>query len=524
VNQQLLGMALAALAAAPGARTDPDPDSDGDGLSDFAELHKYGTDPRSADSDGDGVPDSDWDERREFNYSVRAVMHVMAPFDVESMNDDYQDVRVLERTDDLLEFEVVVYPFNTVAEAIEPREDWGEQPAAMRRYLDPGPCSNWDEGMRAELLLELEEAGIALEEFDDASAATAVAEHLMERSKSEDCFTTFAVSFDDAGRPSVSPFQKGSVAGSLVNSGRSLEEQWERELFGRGMFENRVHGSCTSSAIYLTAGLRAAGIPTRTVVCTPVIDANDSREVAWIDRLSHHGLRAMLRRAARELRGSWASHTFNEVFVGGRWRRQNYANLGQNVLDPGGLGLMVHVHTFADHSEAGLVGWGDRQAHPQHGSLFGGPNPYSCVSLSDRFGVHASVPNEIIGPAEMRITSVFWYDDPRRSVETTLFDGGRTSNYLVVEFDRGEASGREALEFWKELPQDYVLRAAGRNDVVARGIPKFWGKECVFLLRIEPEELEGMPVGVEYAVAWSGPRDERDGRRWSVPRGATVAR
>src|SRR5687768_13188415 len=102
------GLALCSLAliaaALPGER-----DTDRDGLSDFHETHKYFSDPKRADSDGDGIPDGEWDERREHTYSVRAVLHVMAPFDVASMNDDYQDVRVLDQRPDLLEFEVVVY-------------------------------------------------------------------------------------------------------------------------------------------------------------------------------------------------------------------------------------------------------------------------------------------------------------------------------------------------------------------------------------------------------------------------------
>ena len=43
-----------------------DSDTDRDGLTDFAEVHKHFTDPKKADSDGDGIPDGDWDERREF--------------------------------------------------------------------------------------------------------------------------------------------------------------------------------------------------------------------------------------------------------------------------------------------------------------------------------------------------------------------------------------------------------------------------------------------------------------------------
>ena len=56
-----------------------DPDHDGDGLSDFQEVHKYRTDPNRPDSDSDGIPDGDWDERREFTYTVRSVVQVMPP-------------------------------------------------------------------------------------------------------------------------------------------------------------------------------------------------------------------------------------------------------------------------------------------------------------------------------------------------------------------------------------------------------------------------------------------------------------
>jgi hypothetical protein len=39
-------------------------DTDSDGLSDYDEYCKYRTDPTKKDSDGDGKPDGDWDERR----------------------------------------------------------------------------------------------------------------------------------------------------------------------------------------------------------------------------------------------------------------------------------------------------------------------------------------------------------------------------------------------------------------------------------------------------------------------------
>lgn len=505
-----------------------EPDADRDGLSDFQERHKYFTDPKKADSDGDGVPDGDWDERREFSYSVRAVMHVMAPFDPASMNDDYQDVRVLEQRPDLLEFEVVVYPFNTVAEAIAPDAGWRKPGAEAKEFLRPGACSNWDKELQAELAKELRQKGIDLVALDDVEAARRVSAWLMERSQFEDSFTTFTVEFE-RGRPSVASRQRASVEAQLARSGRSLEEQWEHELFGKGMFANRIHGSCTSSAIYLTTGLRAAGIPTRTILCTPVVDANDPREVAWIDaRIAHVGVRARLRKAAEAQRGSWTSHTFNEVLVGGRWRRLNYASLGQNVLDEG-LGLMVHVHTFGDHSEAGLIGWGNKDAHPQQAALFGGPNPYSCVSLSDRFGAHSTVPNELdSGLRSLTIERLAWYDDPKRPPElTTSLGDTEDAGYFFAHFDTRGVKPSDALAFWHAVDQRFVLRARGQDEVPAAGCGKFWGKEGAFILRLQPDDYARMRAGVEYELAWPRAEASPDGGggvTWRIASGARLSR
>ena len=51
-------------------------DTDKDGLSDFHEINKYLTNPAVADSDGDGIPDGDWKERREYQYTIRSVVQV----------------------------------------------------------------------------------------------------------------------------------------------------------------------------------------------------------------------------------------------------------------------------------------------------------------------------------------------------------------------------------------------------------------------------------------------------------------
>jgi hypothetical protein len=136
------------LAALPSARIDAalpvpgpgqaDPDSDGDSLSDYREIHKYHTDPDKPGTAGKGVQDGDWRQRREFTYSVRAVMRVMPPYNLRALNDGYQDVCVLAEKKEYADLEVVVYPFSSNAESIAGKPNWKQDGAGMKEYLAPG--------------------------------------------------------------------------------------------------------------------------------------------------------------------------------------------------------------------------------------------------------------------------------------------------------------------------------------------------------------------------------------------------
>jgi hypothetical protein len=416
-----------------------------------------------------------------------------------------------------------------VVDAIEPNARWSKQPPEMEEFLAPGTCCNWDKPMQSQLLDGLKRDAIDVGAMNDVDAVRAVSKWLMDRAAFEDSFTTFAVVFEK-GVPVVDARQESSVDETLKRTGRTLQEQLDRELFGKGMFENKVRGSCTSSAIYLSTGLKAIGIPTRTIICVPVVDANDDREVGWIDsRITHVGVRATLAGAAQEQRGSWTSHTFNEVFVGGRWRRLNYTNLGQNVLDAEYLGLMVHVNTYTDHSQGRLIGWGNRAAHPLHDALFGGPNPYSCISLSDEFGAHGKVANEpLSGLREATIGRIYWYDDPRRDPKLTTGLGkpdGAGFFFAHIEGGGKSTPGRAWMEFWRAADKRFVLRARGREDIPAQGIQKYWidGDRGIndFILRIEPADFARMEPLVEYELVWNG---QDQALRWNVAKGASIAR
>ncbi|HBE78361.1 MAG TPA: hypothetical protein DDW65_11370 [Firmicutes bacterium] len=131
-----------------------DQDSDGDGLSDFQEIHKYFTDPYNKDSDSDGIPDGDWNERREYTYTVKTIIRIIPLESDFNFDDDFQDTRVLERTPDYIELEVIHYPLNTCNEVIPENPNWQKGDAQMQEYLRPRPSANWDAKMRKDLIAE----------------------------------------------------------------------------------------------------------------------------------------------------------------------------------------------------------------------------------------------------------------------------------------------------------------------------------------------------------------------------------
>src|SRR5262249_15882405 len=155
------------------------------------------------------------------------------------------------------------------------------------------------------------------------------------------------------GKPAVLPGLEGAFQREKGDKAWSDAEQFAHELLGKEMFEHRSYGTCTSAAVYQTTLLRALGIPTRMILCIPLADGSDPAQGGMVDKgLTHSRVRHDALLGVLSGGSGFTSHTFCEVFVGGRWRRLNYSTLGQNVLERKYLGLMLKVHTFNDLSEA----------------------------------------------------------------------------------------------------------------------------------------------------------------------------
>ncbi|MBL8843591.1 MAG: transglutaminase domain-containing protein [Planctomycetes bacterium] len=552
--------AAAPLAPCPAARAAPsaaplavaplgEPDRDGDGLSDFAELHKHGTDPARADSDGDGRRDGDWDERREFAYTVRSVVRLLPPVTDDALTDDQQDGRVLRRTRDFVEIEVVHYPFHTASSAIVADPDWRKSVAARRDlapFLRPATCANFDAAMAKALAAELAKAGLDVATADDQTLVARAARWLLDATKYQDGFTTFC--FDLGGRtPRVAPGLEARVEQELARCGVALDEQLQRELFAKGMFERRVRGSCTSSAILWCGALRALGVPTRVVLYVPLIDASDPEERGWLaTKLAQHRVRRVVTDALAPLQESWSSHTMVEVFVGGRWRLLNYDRLGQPSLDPNYFGLMTHVATLADWSDGDAAKTiGARQCsgvEPRRDDPFGHRNPYSCIELEERFGAHATIDNSAdrsgsvpppeaappaAAPLALPIDSLCWSDDPTLPAFVRRIYAERSALPTLLARCIGWSDFAQIHRLTQQGDRRFFLEAEGRPALGLEVEPggsseKVDGVDVAWVaLPLGPADWRDLATGVAYRLR---ARNGVAGYEWRIADGATITR
>jgi len=271
---------VGALCVAAAAAQVADSDRDGDGLSDFQEVHKYGTDPGKADSDGDSVPDGDWLERREYQYWVRTIVQVMRPVTPEYLNDDFQDARVLDATADYVELEVIHYPFAAAVPAIAPDPRWRQTAAALPQWTAPGPTADWTPALRAQLLAALERDGIDAGRLDDKTLVEAAARWLCKHAQYRDGFSTFVVAFDVQGQPFVPDDLRAGAEQSARELGTALQEQWQREISAR---------PAAATKVAVVADATTSEAARRAIVAEDDYYLRGQRRLRADGEASHHG-------------------------------------------------------------------------------------------------------------------------------------------------------------------------------------------------------------------------------------------
>jgi hypothetical protein len=511
-------------------------DSDGDGLSDYQERCKYLSNPSARSSAKTRVSDGDWNERKQFTYSITSVLRVLPPVRLSDMNDQYQDARLIRKDGDVYTIEVTYYPLNNNADAIGQNAQWRAEDAKMTEYLKPRPAANWDNEMRSKLLAELAKDGIDPDKLTDRALVEQVSQWLMRHTKHTDKFTAWYVYFPN-GHPQVYAPLRAAFDARKPDATWSDQRMFGEEVLGKEMFYNKIHGDCTSTALLITTVMRALGIPTRIVVFIPPADGNDPKQVGLLLNGVHHKVTMSTIQQGIEGQLGFANHLYNEVFINHHWVRLNYTTLGQNIVDRNYLGMMTHVYTCLDLSDVPLARtWGmrfaDFEEHPHAYPQLSSVNPYMLLSTNDQFGKHSHVTNP--DPPELRtvtIDRVCWGGDAQKLAGPGVKIGVKSSDILagIVEWIPDQ-DFRQLRLFSKRASRDFVLRAPGCADVHAQLVgnlnfdtPNDRSHDRMFrgfMIRISPDERSTMVSGANYKLV---PVNNASKYQWTTSGGDCIS-
>jgi len=309
-------------------------DSDGDGLDDYDEYCKYRTDPTERDSDGDGTPDGDWQERREYAYTIRAICEIRPPNDAGLMNDLYQDVRPAGRKARLKDgtvVEILLFPFSTPHVFAQPFPRT-QIPDSLRKYVEPDLSMNFSVGMQKEIQQTIVKGATT-----DVEAIEKILTWMAGEIRLANDLPEFAF---------FNVVDNQIVWRQSLGSPQADQQLLQTNFFGDSMFRSRVHGTCSSTATLRATILRAAGLPTRLIQNLPLINRYEGDPEPLVEALR---MRIMAKGYDWGQGGGGANHVYNEVFLNNRWIRVD------NVIDPGpfvGDKLFVKVYSLAS--------WNDR--------------------------------------------------------------------------------------------------------------------------------------------------------------------
>jgi hypothetical protein len=205
----------------------------------------------------------------------------------------------------------------------------------------------------------------------------------------------------------------------------------------------------------------------------------------------------------------------NEVWVGGRWRRLNYARLGQPILDENLFGLTTHVLTLRDWADARMGRTvGRRQGLELRDDTFRTQNPYATLELSDAFGMHARVENpegaEPLPPETVTLERAFWAASPERPAHLGLSGVDLehdTLHAFLAARTSDQALDQALLEpFWNAVPKGFNLVAPSGAQIPAEAVRGWWAGAqdgapfLYFVLRLAPEERAKLAPGVRYSI------------------------
>jgi len=293
----------------PTATLVPDLDFDQDGLSNISELVKYGTNPYEQDSDNDGIPDGDWDERREYRYSVRVIMRIRQPFDLEAMNDDmFQDARIVEQEDaeGYSTLEILLFPITGIPltpSAFPPTD----LPQEVQAYTLPGLTTNFSQAMQEEV------DNIVGNATNDVHAVYEILEWISINVRADRNRHARALVFYYTYEVDEAVYLRNLWPGV---SGNVMQGTY---LYADSMYWNSTTGDSCSYSTLMCSMLRAAGLPCRILQTLDPIYSHVEQSQEYVSTLERFWNDEYENHSAKP--AEWLNHCYMEAYLGGVWVR-----------------------------------------------------------------------------------------------------------------------------------------------------------------------------------------------------------
>lgn len=350
-------------------------DTDADGLTDYEEYCKYQTDPTLVDSDGDGKPDTDWDERREYAYSIRAVLELKPPWDISAMNDLFQDARLMAdaETRAYSKVEVVVYPYATPV-LLPMRYPYQLPSETIRKYTEPTYDLNYSTEMQMEVKRLLSGVGHTLD------AIAQLHHEIGQMELTTPLYAPFVYTYKHQGRllTDWSFFDSMDMDREVTES--EVQEALNVNYFGDSMFKRKQYGACISRSRLFASMLRAAGIPARVSMSVPML---------YYYKGGNEWNRLVKNVNNEAVAGSYAydqplipaevtivGHSQVEVYLNNHWIRLGY-QLNEGPIFAGTDLVFIKIIDAADFTEIDFTKtWAPAQWVKER--------PYRTVELSDQ--------------------------------------------------------------------------------------------------------------------------------------------
>jgi hypothetical protein len=248
------------------------------------------------------------------------------------------------------------------------------------------------------------------------------------------------------------------------------------------------------------------------------------------ENLHHHRVQRTVLLGLSSVKG-YANHTFNEVFVGGRWVRLNDSKLGQNILDAHTFGMLTHVNTFNDLSEIPLAAtWGKRYALGQRDTNFPHANPYVALQLSDHFGKYAHIENpDAQEHLALTLSHAYWPSSPECPALFKNSSTARTldpnSGYVLTHAEEWfpDEPYAQYNVFMKNAAKAFLFLAENHAEVHGLIMGSITNPPEVheIVIVIPPPEYAKMDPGIEYVLV---PQNGQGKYTWKTKGRVTIKR